>query len=326
MLYLSANEIREIFSMKEAIESDREAFMIQAAGLAEVPVRTNFNVAEGGITSFMPALIKKYPRAGIKIVSTYAGNYKKGLPAVSATVLLTDPETGAVNALLDGTELTRMRTGAVSGLATELLANETAEVGALFGTGGQAASQLEAVLTSRPLKEVRVYDTAPERIADFIERAAKTAAKFGTMLVSAGSPAEAVAEADVITTVTTSPEPVFDGKLVRAGAHINAVGTFMPHKRELDEYIVRRADKIFIDNREAVMSEAGEFLIPLAAGRFSETMITGELGDLITGRTHGRKSREDITLMITVGFATLDILIALKVYEKALKAGVGTEL
>ena len=326
MLYLSANEIREIFSMKEAIESDREAFMIQAAGLAEVPVRTNFNVAEGGITSFMPALIKKYPRAGIKIVSTYAGNYKKGLPAVSATVLLTDPETGAVNALLDGTELTRMRTGAVSGLATELLANETAEVGALFGTGGQAASQLEAVLTSRPLKEVRVYDTAPERIADFIERAAKTAAKFGTMLVSAGSPAEAVAEADVITTVTTSPEPVFDGKLVRAGAHINAVGTFMPHKRELDEYIVRRADKIFIDNREAVMSEAGEFLIPLAAGRFSETMITGELGDLITGRTHGRKSREDITLMKTVGFATLDIVIAHKVYEKALKAGVGTEL
>ena len=326
MLYLSANEIREIFSMKEAIESDREAFMIQAAGLAEVPVRTNFNVAEGGITSFMPALIKKYPRAGIKIVSTYAGNYKKGLPAVSATVLLTDPETGAVNALLDGTELTRMRTGAVSGLATELLANETAEVGALFGTGGQAASQLEAVLTSRPLKEVRVYDTAPERIADFIERAAKTAAKFGTMLVSAGSPAEAVAEADVITTVTTSPDPVFDGKLVRAGAHINAVGTFMPHKRELDEYIVRRADKIFIDNREAVMSEAGEFLIPLAAGRFSETMITGELGDLITGRTHGRKSREDITLMKTVGFATLDIVIAHKVYEKALKAGVGTEL
>lgn len=326
MLYLSASEIREIFSMREAIESDREAFMIQATGLAEVPVRTNFNVAEGGITSFMPALIKKYPQAGIKIVSTYAGNYKKGLPAVSATVLLADPETGAVNALLDGTELTRMRTGAVSGLATELLANETAEVGALFGTGGQAASQLEAVLTSRPLKEVRVYDMAPERIADFIRRTAETAAKFGTTLVFAGSPAEAVAEADVITTVTTSPEPVFDGTLVKAGAHINAVGTFMPHKRELDEYIVRRADKIFIDNREAVMSEAGEFLIPLAAGRFSEAMITGELGDLLTGRTRGRGSREEITLMKTVGFATLDIVIAHKVYEKALKAGVGTEL
>ena len=138
MLYLNAKEIREIFSMREAIESDREAFMIQAEGLAEVPVRTNFDVVKDGITSFMPALIKKYPRAGIKIVSTYTENYKRGMSAVSATVLLADPETGVVNAMLDGTELTRMRTGAVSGLATELLSNEDAERGALFGTGGQA--------------------------------------------------------------------------------------------------------------------------------------------------------------------------------------------
>ena len=326
MLYLNAAEIRKVFSMREAIESDREAFMIQGEGLADVPVRTNFAIAEGCITSFMPAHIKKYPQAGIKIVSTYAGNHKKGMPAVSATVLLADPETGVVNALLDGTELTRMRTGAVSGLATELLANEMAEVGALFGTGGQASSQLEAVLTARPLKEVRVFDMAPDKAVDFIKRTAETAAKFGTKLVAAESPEAAVSGADIITTVTTSPQPVFDGRRVKAGAHINAVGTFMPHKRELDEYIVRRADKIFIDNREAVMSEAGEFLIPMAEGRFSEDMITGEIGDLLLGRAAGRGGRDEITLMKTVGFATLDIVIAHRVYEKAVKAGVGTIL
>lgn len=326
MLYLNAKEIREIFSMREAIESDREAFMIQAEGLAEVPVRTNFDVVNDGITSFMPALIKKYPRAGIKIVSTYTENYKRGMPAVSATVLLADPETGVVNAMLDGTELTRMRTGAVSGLATELLSNEDAERGALFGTGGQAASQLEAVLTARPLKEVRVFDMTAERVADFISRMEECASKFGTRLVSAGSPQEAVTDADIITTVTTSPQPVFDGRCVKPGAHINAVGTFLPHKRELDEYIVRRADRIFIDNREAVMSEAGEFLIPMSEGRFSEEMIAGELGDLLLGRVAGRSDKKEITLMKTVGFATLDIVIAHKVYEKALKAGIGTEL
>ena len=113
---------------------------------------------------------------------------------------------------------------------------------------------------------------------------------------------------------------------MKPGAHINAVGTFLPHKRELDEYIVRRADRIFIDNREAVMSEAGEFLIPMAEGRFSEEMIAGELGDLLLGRVAGRIDKKEITLMKTVGFATLDIVIAHKVYEKALKAGIGTEL
>ena len=118
MLVISAAEIRKIFTMADAIESDRDAFAIQSSDGAELPVRINFNVKKNGITSFMPALIKGYPQAGIKIVSTYPDNAKSGLPAVSATVLLTDPETGVVNALLDGTELTRMRTGAVSGLAT----------------------------------------------------------------------------------------------------------------------------------------------------------------------------------------------------------------
>ena len=326
MLVISASEIRKIFTMADAIESDRDAFAIQSSDGAELPVRINFNVKENGITSFMPALIKGYPQAGIKIVSTYPDNAKSGLPAVSATVLLTDPETGVVNALLDGTELTRMRTGAVSGLATKLLANPDASAGAIFGTGGQAEAQLEAMLTARNLSEVRIYDLSPERVAAYIKRVSAMAEKFGVKLIAAASSDAAADGADVITTVTTSPQPVFDGHRVKEGAHINAVGTFMPHKRELDEYIVNRADKIFIDNREAIMAEAGEFLIPMAEGKFSTDSITGELGELVLGKKTGRTDKKQITLMKTVGIATLDIVIAHKVYKKALEAGIGVNI
>ncbi len=323
MLILNAEDIRKIFTMEDAIDSDEEALVIQSSNGAVVPVRINFDVKENGVTSYMPALIKGFPMAGIKIVSTYTDNAKKGLPVVTATTILTDPDTGEVNAIFDGTELTRMRTGAVSGLATKLLSNEDSKVGALFGTGGQALSQLEAILTVRKLEEVRIFDACTERIPAFIERASGIAGKFSTKLAAAVSSDEAIDGADIITTVTTSFNPVFDGHKVKPGAHINAVGGFMPHKRELDEYIVTHADKIFIDNTEAIMSEAGEFLIPMSEGKFSKESITGELGDLILGKVSGRTDKKQITLMKTVGFATLDVVIACKVYKKAIAAGIG---
>ena len=326
MLYIDEAEIRRTFTMRDAIESDRDAFILQSQGFADAPVRTNFNVEGRGITSLMPGYVSKYPRVGIKIVSTYPQNAAKGLPAVPATVLLGDADTGELCAILDGTALTRMRTGAVSGLATELLSNENAEVGALFGTGGQAFTQLEAMLTVRRLKEVRVFDKEKSRIDAFLERIAPLAEKFGVAVKAAASSDEAVDNADVITTVTTSSLPTFDGQKVKKGAHINAVGVFTPDKRELDEYIVTHADKIYVDNRDAVMSEAGDFLIPISEGRFSEEKINGELGDLLLGRCSGRTSPAEITLMKTVGFATLDIVIAHKVYEKAVAAGRGRNI
>ena len=201
-----------------------------------------------------------------------------------------------------------------------------AEKFALFGTGGQAYSQLEAVLTVRKIKSVYVYDKLEDRIPAFIERAKEMAEKFGACLIQAKSPDEAVDEADVITTVTTSCEPVFDGNKIKQGVHINAVGVFLPFKRELDENVLNRADKIFIDNWDAIMSEAGDFLIPMKEGKFSKDRINGELGDLLVGKSEGRTAKEQITLMKTVGFATLDIVIANKVYNKAVAVGAGTNL
>ncbi len=326
MLYLNAEDIRKIFSMRDAIESDKEAFIVQAEGGAELPVRTNFHVTDSGITSIMPAFIKSMPAAGLKVVSTYPGNVSKGMPAINALVLLTDPETGQVCALLDGGEVTRLRTAAVSGAAAELLSNPDSASAALIGTGGQAAAQLEALLTVRRLGEVRIFDRDSARVSAFIDMTSEMARRFGARLTRAESSDEAVTDADIITTVTTSAAPVFDGRLVKKGAHINAVGAFLPEKRELDEYTVTHADRIFIDNWDAIKCEAGDFLIPIAAGAFSWDAIAGELGDLMLGKAPGRTNREEITIMKTVGFGTLDIAAAHNIYKKALKLGAGRQL
>jgi ornithine cyclodeaminase len=326
MLILNAKDIRKTFTMRDAIESDREAFVAQSERRAELSVRTTFNVNGKGLSSFMPGYVSSFPRVGVKIVSTFPGNIEKNLPVVGATVLLLDPETGLVNSIMDGTELTRLRTGAVSGLATELLAKEGSETGALFGTGGQAESQLEAMLTARKLREVRIFDVTRERIVPFIKRVYAMAESLGAILVEAPSSDAAIEDADVITSVTTTTAPVFDGRRVKAGAHVNGVGTYEPHKRELDETIILRADRIFVDNMAAIMAEAGDILIPMNEGKFKKEDITGELGDLILGRVEGRTSDNQITVMKTVGFATLDIVIAHNIYNKAVETGIGTNL
>lgn len=316
MRELTADDIRRAFTMRDAIEAVREAFALQSKGEVELPVRTNFEVKPGEIASFMPALVKSYPLAGVKIVSSYPSNVARGLPATIASLFVLDPDTGAVDAVLDGTEVTRIRTAAVSGLATELLARERSEVAALFGTGGQAASQLEALLTVRPIKRVKIYDRDPDRISAFIDRCADLAERFGAELVPARDPDDAVRDADVITTVTTATEPVFSSTSAKDGVHINAVGAFIPDRRELDTEMMLRASRIFVDNMEAVMAEAGDILIPISEGRLTEDDIAGEMGDLVLCRESGRASDGDVTIMKTVGFGTLDVVTAAHILKK----------
>ncbi len=323
MLILTAEDIRSVMTMEDAIRSDKEAFIAQSEGNVELPVRISFAVPGKGLSSFMPGFVGSLPLVGCKVVSTFPGNRDKDLPVVPATMVLLDPETGMVNAIMDGTELTRMRTGAVSGVATELLAREDARIGALFGTGGQAFSQLEAMLTVRPIAEVRVYDVDPGRVAHFIRTAAPLTERFGASLIAAASPDAAIDGADIITTVTTSAKPVFDGGRVQPGTHINGIGSYEPHKRELDETIILRANRLFVDNMDAVLSEAGDVLIPISEGKLNRSDIHGDLGDLLLGRVPGRTSRDQITVLKAVGFATLDIVIAGNIYRKAVAAGVG---
>ena len=189
MLLINANEVRTLLPMKEAINADKKAFLLHSSGETEVPVRPAFTIEGKGTALVMPAYVKgDINRIGIKIVSVMPGNAQKGLPVVPAQVLLLDTETGEVCAMMNGSELTKIRTGAIAGAATDILARKDASVAALFGTGGQAPSQMEALLCVRDIKEVRIFDANQDRIELFINQCEPLANKYGAHLVAAKSP------------------------------------------------------------------------------------------------------------------------------------------
>lgn len=325
MLLLSKKEMQSVFSMKDAVQAAKEAFVVYSAGKANIPLRINLDVAKHhGQTLFMPGYIEEINCSGLKVVSVFPGNAAKGRPTTPATMLVVSGETGEVAAILDGTYLTQLRTGAVAGAATDLLARKDASAGALIGTGGQAAAQLEAMLTVRNLTTVKVFSLNAEHGKQFVDRMQIELACYGAAISLAGTAAEAIAGADIITTVTTAKSPTFDGRLVKPGAHINAVGSYTPQMQELDEYILVHADKFFVDAKEAALEETGDIIIPLRKGIINEGRIAGEIGQLLQGQVAGRQDAAEITVFKTVGLAVFDIMTAKRILDKALEAKVGT--
>ena len=326
MLLLNKKDMQKVFTMREAVAADKQAFRIYSAGGSVVPLRGNIGVpAYEGQTLFMPGYVRDLDSLGVKVVSVFPRNSEKGLPSVPATMVLIDGTSGQVCCLLDGTYLTQLRTGAAAGAATDLLARQDAHIGALIGTGGQAAAQLEAMLSVRKLREVRIAGRDQEHTRSFVRQRQAEFVNFGTVLRAVETPEEAVTGADIITAVTTSNRPVFDGRLVKAGAHINGVGSYLPDMQELDEFILKRADKIFFDSQEAVLSEAGDLIIPLSRGTISAHKFSGEIGRVVSGDLPGRETPEEITLFKTVGIAVLDIVTAQLIYQKAVELGIGSE-
>lgn len=312
-------EMREIFSMSEGIQAAKDALRIYTAGGADIPLRVNIPIPDfTGESLYMPGYAKETKALGIKIVSVYPKNVDKGLTSVPATMILVNDETGEVCSIMDGTWLTRLRTGAVAGAATDILAREDARSGALIGTGGQAETQLEAMLTVRELAEVWVYDMDLDRCRIFCQRMqVKFVNRFSTKILPAATSDEAIEGADIITAVTTSKTPVFNGIKVKAGAHINGVGAFTPEMLELPEDAILQANPIAVDTLHGALHEAGDIIAALKMGVVQEAALV-ELGDIISGKVQGRASAEDITLFKTVGSSVLDVVTARRIYEKAL--------
>lgn len=324
MLLLTKEDIQKIFSMKDAIDAVKTAFKLYSEGKSVVPLRTNIDVPKfQGQSLFMPGYVEDLNSLGIKIVSVFPKNVEKNIAAVPAKMILLDGTTGDVCCIMDGTYLTQLRTGAGSGAATDILSNKDSKIGALIGTGGQARCQLEAMLSVRALEEVRVFSLEYEKSCEFAENVQGEFENYGTKIIPVKTSDEAVCDADIITAVTTSKNPVFDGKKVKKGAHINGVGSYTPNMQELDEYIVSKAEGLYVDSKEAVLSEAGDILIPLKKGLIKEDRINGEIGELITEKIKGRRSKEDITIYKTVGISVMDIVTAYKIYDKAQKMGIG---
>ncbi|UTH12044.1 ornithine cyclodeaminase family protein [Macrococcoides canis] len=314
MINLTKEDVKACFTMRDAIEADKEALANYSKGQAIVPLRTNIDVAtRHGQALFMPGYVEGAEDAlGIKIVSVYPDNIEKGLPSVPATMIVMDPETGMVNGIIDGTYLTQLRTGAVQGAATELLARKDAKIGALIGTGGQAESQLEAMLTVRDLEEVRIFDIDYERAQQF---AYEMEEKFHVKMIAVETSEACVTDADIITSVTTSKRATFDAQFVKRGAHINGVGAYTKEMCEIPREIIKAADVVIFDTTDGVMKEAGDFITPVEDGYIDETKYSGELGELINGDIKGRQSDEDITIFKTVGSAVLDVVTASKIIK-----------
>lgn len=314
---LRAADIALVCPMDAAIEAVSAGFVALSAGRAATPVRLSVPLRQDGIALAMPASLAGAPLYSVKIVSVAPGNTVRGRPVVAATVLLGDAETGELLALLDGAALTALRTGAAGGVAARALSRTDSGRVALFGAGVQARAQLQALCRVRPIRHVAVVTRDPAHAAAFRAWAAADPALAG-VAVRAADPREGVASADIVVTATTSRTPVFDGRDLRDGTHVTAVGSFRPEMRELDEHTMRGA-LIVVDQRAAALAEAGEL-------RGSHDGDVVELGELIAGRAPGRTSERERTVFKSVGNAIQDLVVAALAFERAREAGAGEEI
>jgi alanine dehydrogenase len=320
---LSNQDIRRALPMHQAIETMKRAFAQLSTGQADVPLRAVLDVPRhNGVTLVMPGYLATDDQMAVKVVSVFNDNPTTGLPLIHALVVVVDATTGAPAAVLDGTYLTALRTGAASGAATDLLARQDACTAAIFGAGVQGRTQLEAVCTARPIKEAWIYDLATERADAY---AAEMSGRLSISVRVAKSPVEAVRRADVICTATTASKPVFQDEHVRPGTHINAVGAYTPQMQEIPPETVLRA-KVVIDHRESSMAEAGDLLIPLGQGLMTEGHVYAELGEIVAGTKPGRMSPEEITFFKSVGVAVQDVAAAGAALAAAQRLGLGTEV
>jgi ornithine cyclodeaminase/alanine dehydrogenase len=318
-LILNRSEVASVLKMKDCMDVVEAAFAELSDGTAVLPLRTAITPPDG-LALYMPAYLKKMGALACKVVTVYKNNPSKhNLPTTIGKVLLQDPETGDVMCIMDGGYLTAVRTGAASGVATKYLARkEDGQTAGIFGAGVQAKMQLWAVAEARNLKKAFVYDLSDEAVEKFIKEMSE---KLNIEVFKANSPND-ILQADIICAATSSSTPIFDGRLVKAGAHINGIGSHTPNARELDTEIIKRS-KFVGDSREACFKEAGDIIIPVSEGAISESHFYAELGELITGKKSGRINNEEITIFKSNGLAIQDVATAKLVYEKALAAGIG---
>jgi alanine dehydrogenase len=325
MRILSRADVKKSLSMSDAIAIVREAFAQLSTNQATVPVRVPIPIAKhDGVTLFMPAHLHASDALAVKIVSVHNQNPAKGLPLIHALVIVIDAVTGKPLAAMEGGYLTALRTGAASGVATDLLARRDACVAAIFGAGVQGRTQLLAIAAVRELERVYVYDAIPAQVEKFIAEM-RGQSDMPSDLRSAWSSSEAVCVADIICTATTSKRAVFAHKNLKRGVHINAVGAFTAEMQEIDEETVR-ASKIVIDHRASALAEAGDLIIAMKKGFIKESDIYAEIGEIAAGKTPGRTRDDEITFFKSVGNAVQDASIARAIYDAAVKNNLGVEV
>jgi len=310
-LYLTEADVNRLVTMSDAMSAVEECFRHQGEGHATSEPRRRVRVPDG-MLHVMFAADREAGVLGLKSYTTFPGGAR-------FHVLLYSAEDGSLLAMLEADRLGQLRTGAASGVATKFLARADASVAAVFGTGYQARTQVEALAHARDLTEIRVFGRSPERRQ---EMANELCARLGLWVLPVDSPEKALEGADIVTTMTSSTKPVFDGSLLRPGTHVNVTGSNSLLKREIDDTTFARADLVTVDSLASVPLEGGDLLTPLQKGiLYPEALI--ELGQVVAGRHPGRTGADQITLFKSHGIALEDIALAARIYQKAKEQGVG---
>lgn len=322
-LILSARDVRDLLPMSACMDVMRHTLLALAEGNAVQPLRAVLRAPDNtGALGVMPGWLPGIGMMGLKDVSVFSGNRAVGLESHIGVVLLHDTQHGQLVAIADASEITAIRTAAVSGVATQALAKSDAGDLALLGSGTQAETHLAAMLIARPLRRVRVWSRSSDNARDF---ATRMQARHALSIEVMSSVRDAVDGADIICTTTASKEPILNGIWIAPGAHINAVGSSVSFARELDTAAVVIA-RLFVDRKESTINEAGDYLFPLRERAITEAHIVGEIGDVLRGTLNGRSSAAEITLFKSLGLAVEDIAATHYVYTQAVKSGRGVSV
>jgi ornithine cyclodeaminase len=314
VLIVDDKQVERLLTMPECIEVMERTLAAVARGEAAVPLRSILWMPEKvGALGLMPAFLASERAVGVKAVTYFPGNEGTELDSHQGAVLLFESERGRLQAIVDATSITAIRTAAVSAVARRALALADAGDLALVGSGVQARTHLAAIAAVRPLRRVRVASKDLSRARSFAERESR---RIGISIEPCATVEEAVRGASVVCTVTSSREPVVRGEWIAPGAHVNAVGSSVSFARELDTAAVARS-RLYVDRRESALNEAGDFLIAKAEGAVGDDHIVGEIGEVLTGKAPGRRSPAEITLFKSVGLAVEDVAAARHVFEKA---------
>lgn len=320
ILILDSRQVRELLPMPECIELMADSLAALARGEVFQPLRTIARPPDApGLLGLMPAYRSGEQGAfGLKAICVFPGNPAQGKDAHQGAVMLFSRDTGELLALMNASEITAIRTAAVSAVATRLLARENASQLAIIGAGVQARTHLTALACVRPIKHARVA-------CRNIEHAKQLAAEmqFSFPIEPVGTNEEAVRGADLIVTATSSLEPVINKDWISLGAHVNAIGTHSPNSREVDSGTMGVA-RIFVDRRESAMNESGDYLLAAKEGVVTPESIIAEIGELLIGAKAGRTSAREITLFKSLGLAIEDVACADYLYKKAISNNFGT--
>lgn len=304
MKIVEAAEVRQRLTMPACIDLMRTSLRELEAGSYTQPLRSIALLPGGEKFGFMPAYLGDC--FGAKVLSAFPQNAGTEYPSHIGYVLLFESTHGSFLGMADASVITEIRTGAVSGVATDLLARPDAHRLAIIGAGAQGRSHLAAMMAVRDIRSVAVYDQNAQAARRYCE---EMAAQFGIPVTAADSPREAVDGADIVCTVTPSREPYLEADWIAPGTHINAVGAFTPTTREVTSALVAKA-KLYADQVEAMRKECGEYLVPLQEGLIGPDHIVGSLGDVLLGRAPGRSNEEEITLFDALGLAVEDVACA----------------